>query len=207
MRNSFPLFQSHLDLAHLYWKNIIYPGDCVLDATCGNGHDTLVLARLLLNSCSTDLTSTLHAIDVQQGALDATRSLLNSALPSSAMIHLKFHHRCHSLLPEEIPPDSLRLIVYNLGYLPGGNKQQTTSTTTTLNSLRAALLLLKKGGCISVTAYPGHPEGKNEEEKLLQFCATLPPQEWSACHHRFCNRKDSPSLFLIQHRIEEAKTP
>lgn len=197
MRNVFPLFQSHLDLAHHYWQSLLKPGDSVLDATCGNGHDTLVLARLLFvhPPCQ---WGTLHALDNQKAALDATQMLLKNALPVFPSAHLKFHLQCHSLLPQEIPPATLRLIVYNLGYLPGANKQHTTQEATTLMSLSCALHLLASGGVISITAYPGHPEGKNEEEALLQFCASLSPREWSICHHRFSNRKESPSLFLIQ---------
>lgn len=208
MRNSFPLFQSHLDLAHNYWRSLLRPGDSALDATCGNGRDTLVLACLLFLEASPHADSqahasgTLHALDIQQQALDATHALLNNALSASAFAHLKFHLQCHGTLPKEILPSSLSLIVYNLGYLPGADKQVTTRTSTTLNSLKQALPLLKKGGCISLTAYPGHPEGQKEEEALFFFCSTLPPQEWSVCHHRFCNRRESPSLFLIQRQTE-----
>lgn len=197
MRHSFPLFQSHLDLAHRYWQGVLCPGDLCLDATCGNGHDTLILARLVTEK------GTLYAIDIEQKAIDATTKLLHEHLSEGALPRLKFDLGCHSSLPQEILPESLKLIVYNLGYLPGGNKQKTTHTQTTLTSLHHALLLLKKGGCISVTAYPGHEEGKREEEALIDFFKTLPPQEWNVCHHRFCNRKDSPSLFMIQRQIGE----
>lgn len=198
MRNTvFPLFQSHLDLAHTYWKNLLQPGDSALDATCGNGHDTLVLAQLLFQEASIPF-GTLHALDNQPEALFSTQTLLTNTLSSSQLTHLKFHLQCHSKLPQEILPATLRLVVYNLGYLPGANKQHTTCTSTTLMSLKEALGLLTSGGCISVTAYPGHPAGKDEEEALLGFCASLSPRQWSICHHRFSNRRQAPSLFLIQ---------
>lgn len=210
MRHLFPLFQSHLDLSHHYWHNHLRSGDSALDATCGNGHDTLVLARLLFPATpSAARKGQLHILDVQPEALVATQKRLTEALPPSAHTQLHFHLQCHSSFPPAILPATLNLIVYNLGYLPGGNKQRTTRVTTTLLSLQAALPLLKEGGCISLTAYPGHPEGKEEEEALMQFCTTLPPQEWNICHHRFCNRRHSPSLFLIQYRkiLEPCVTP
>jgi hypothetical protein len=87
--------------------------------------------------------------------------------------------------------------VYNLGYLPGGDKQATTSSSTTLESLKAAAALIVAGGAISVTCYPGHPAGKVEEQAVLDYAASLPPAEWSCCHHRWTNRKEAPSLLLI----------
>lgn len=201
MRHSFPLFQSHLDLAHSYWQKLVCPGDFVLDATCGNGHDTLILAGLISKK------GLLYALDIEQKALDATEKLLHQQLPAESLPRIILYRMCHSHLPQEILSETLTLIVYNLGYLPGGDKQKTTQTNTTLQSLKHALTLLKRGGCISLTAYPGHEEGKREEEALVAFFKTLPPQEWNVCHHRFCNRKDSPSLFMIQRQTREGFSP
>ncbi|MGA8165254.1 MAG: hypothetical protein WB791_09565 [Waddliaceae bacterium] len=41
-------FCSHLRLAHFYWKQLIREGGRVIDATCGNGNDTLVLSQCVL---------------------------------------------------------------------------------------------------------------------------------------------------------------
>ena len=47
-------------------------GDCVVDATCGRGRDTVKLASLVGS------TGTLHAFDVQQSAVQQTRELLQT---------------------------------------------------------------------------------------------------------------------------------
>lgn len=201
MRRAFPLFQSHLDLAHGYWEKLLKAGDSALDATCGNGRDTLALARLLFSNSSASSLGTLYAIDNKQEALTNTLKLLQDTLPSPNLEHIKLHLQCHATLPCEILPASLRLVVYNLGYLPGHNKQLTTHASTTLASVQAAMPLVMPGGCISITAYPGHPEGAQEEVALLHFCETLLPQEWNVCYHRFCNRRKSPSLFLLQRAL------
>ncbi len=186
MRKTFTLFQSHLDLAHRYWSELLSVGDHVIDATCGNGRDTVILATLGAKT---------YSIDIQQNALNEAKLKVESKGIAQLVTFIK---GCHSKFPEEIESHSVKLIVYNLGYLPGGNKDVTTQVTTTLKSLEHALDLLVAGGMISITCYPGHEEGKREEEQLLYFCQNLSPREWSCCHHRWINRKLSPSLIILQ---------
>lgn len=164
-----------------------------IDATCGNGHDTLFLAS--------EKVAMLYAIDIQEEALESTRRRLIAELDEEHFRKVSFQQRCHSTFPEEIKAGTVSLIVYNLGYLPSGDKSKTTLALTTLQSLNAALLLLCHGGVISITCYPGHPQGELEEQELLKFSSMLDPSEWSCCHHRWTNRKKSPSLLLIQRCI------
>lgn len=185
--------QSHLIMAHRTWEAIVMPGDLVIDATCGNGHDTLFLAKLALTSQS----GALFAFDIQPQALENTQRLVQTELPADLYSRIKIIRNCHSKFPEEILTKSVKLIVYNLGYLPGGNKNQTTMTNTTLESIASAQELIADEGLISVTCYPGHPEGKVEEEALLTYAASLDPRKWNCTHHRWLNRKNSPTLLFI----------
>lgn len=193
MRAQFPLFQSHLDLAHAYWKRLVQPGDLVIDATCGNGQDTLILGQLALGHPNGKVL----AMDIQSKAIELTRTYLSEKLGEGSK-QVEFLLGCHSNFPVSVEKESVTLIVYNLGYLPGNNKNLTTLTATTLQSLRAALLLLKPGGAISLTCYPGHAEGAKEQEAILEFAASLSAQEWNCCHHRWLNRKQAPSLLFLQ---------
>ena len=190
----FALFQSHLDLAHSYWKQLVSIGDIVIDATCGNGNDTLVLAKLALS----DHSGSLFAMDIQENAILTTQKLLQQHLNPNQYAKVAFLQGSHSSFPQEIPKESVTLITYNLGYLPGGNKKLTTKKESTLESLQNALLLLKPAGSISITCYPGHPEGKEEETSVLEFVSQLNPSQWSSCYHQWLNRKNSPSLLIIQ---------
>ena len=185
MRTQFPLFMSHLDLAHSYWTKILKPGDKALDATCGAGFDSEKLASFNLN--------TLYIFDIQKEAIERTKLRLGQNLQN-----VKFYEMCHSKIAEVIEKDSLKLIVYNLGYLPKSDKSIKTLPDTTLKSLEGALSLLQNGGVISITCYPGHLEGALEEKELLHFCKALSPKEWSVCFHQFPNRQLAPSLILIQ---------
>ena len=63
------------------------------------------------------------------------------------------------------------LFMYNLGYLPGGDKSITTDSATTLKSLSSALELLAVGGLLCVVCYPGHEEGARESQAVEAFFA------------------------------------
>jgi len=192
--SQFPLFQSHIDWAHYLWRQVVRQGECVIDATCGNGHDTLILAQLSLEKDQ----GAVYAMDIQESAIENTKLLLKATLQRDIYQRVRFFQTCHSRFPNEIEDRKIALIVYNLGYLPGSSKELTTQTETSLMSIQNAMMLLKDGGCISITCYPGHAEGEKEEEQVLLLCASLDPQKWSCCHHRWVNRKKSPSLLWIQ---------
>lgn len=61
-----------------FWKSIVKPGDTVVDATCGNGYDTLAMAKLAL--CDVHSLGKVIAIDKQSEALISTSTLLQSDL-------------------------------------------------------------------------------------------------------------------------------
>lgn len=194
MRNSFPLFQSHLDLAHTFWKQLVHIGDTVIDATCGNGYDTLKLCELALAQDK----GRIYSFDIQEQAINSTQLYLASHLSLDLQKRVILRQGCHSAFSADILSESVKLIVYNLGYLPGGNKNKTTERFTTLQSVHHAQTLLQPGGMISITCYPGHLEGEKEQKDLLVYASTLSPKEWSCCHHQWNNRLHSPTLLLIQ---------
>ena len=190
MRPQFSLFQSHLDLAHELWKGHVLPGDTVVDATLGNGHDALFLARLALR----DESGTLFAFDIQKRAHTASLERLKQSLTPSQMSKISFHEMCHSRIGEVVPVGSAKLIVYNLGYLPGEDKSVTTKEESTLLSLASSLNLITSSGLISITCYPGHAAGRIEEQAVTSFCERLDPKVWNVSSHRFLNRREHPHL-------------
>lgn len=194
---NFPLFANHLELAHQYWSNFLQKGDLAIDATCGNGHDSLFLAQHILGEENGEL----YLFDIQQTALDTTKALLSKTLTPKSISRVHFCLCCHSDFSKFLMPATASLIAYNLGYLPTGDKNLTTKTETTLRSLENATEILKPGGIISITCYPGHPEGLVEEQEVLKWGATCSTHEWNCCHHRWINGKKSPSLLLMQKKL------
>ena len=167
----------HLDLAFEYWKTCLLPGDTVIDATCGNGKDTLRLASLVPQG-------KVLALDIQEDAIIKAKKL------TAAYSNVFFFLQSHASFP---PSGPIKLVVYNLGYLPFGNKSLTTMTATTLQSLEMALL---KAQAISITCYPGHPEGLVEKEAVFAWAKTLAPNVWKVFFHEW--KETSPCLVFVK---------
>src|SRR3989344_2167298 len=177
----------HLKLAKRYWEDLLSVGDVAIDATCGNGHDTLFLAKKPL--------SYLLAIDIQLAALESAKTLLKTHLSEEEQKRVIFTQASHEKLDQFHLPAPPRLIVYNLGFLPGGDTSVTTKTESTIASISSALSILAPLGAVSITCYPGHEEGKKEEEALLHFARSLSQTEWEVCFHRWINKPPlSPNL-------------
>lgn len=183
---------SHLKYAHMIWQSLVCPGDQVIDATLGNGHDTLILAKMLQGS------GHLIGYDIQEQALHTTQEILQNHLSENEKkICIELRKECHSKIEGSHP----KLIVYNLGYLPGANKLLTTQISTTLESIKKAQTLIIEGGMISITLYPGHEEGYKEQELLLPYVSSLSRKEWNVCWTSWPNRIKAPSLLLIQKNL------
>ena len=161
-------------LAHVLWSHILRPGiDCAIDATAGNGGDSVILAKLLFpnnnnnNQNERIRTTTTHSklisIDIQKEACDNTTKQLTKLLPIQLMeSNVQVIHASHAPLPlpkQEQPtcPCIVALVVYNLGYLPLSISKKNvimTRTDTTLLSMADAILCLRVGGMLSVMTYP-----------------------------------------------------
>ena len=103
-----------------------------------------------------------------------------------------------------MPESSASLVVFNLGYLPGGDKEVTTTAEGTTRALLAAERAVMPGGAVSVTLYPGHAEGEREAQAVLEHVAALDVGRWSVVHTRWPNQVGkrtglpSPELLELQ---------
>lgn len=114
--------------------------------------------------------------------------------------HVHFHQQNFREFPDAIPPESVSLLVYNLGYLPGQDKRRTTMTADTLESLRQALFIrpiLAVQGLVSIMCYRGHPEGAKEAAAVQDFVEGLDPEVYRCFVHAPLNRPLSPALITI----------
>lgn len=64
-------------VVHSLWKHVLRKGDVVIDATCGNGHDTLALLRMVADKTG---GGCVYAMDIQKVALESTSVLLGQSL-------------------------------------------------------------------------------------------------------------------------------
>ena len=180
------IIRSCTQTALLFVSQYLSPGDTAIDATCGNGHDTVALAKMG--------AKTFYAFDIQKIAIEQTKAALERARLYSENIHLiaDGHENMRQYVKEQTS-----VILFNLGYLPSSSKKITTKKETTLKAISEALYLLKKDGLLCVTLYSGHPGGEEEKQAVLRFAQALDPQIWHVAFIRMLNQPNQPPEVLL----------
>ncbi len=183
---------SLVNTAHDMIRDILRPGDIAIDATVGNGHDTLFLAEQVGPS------GQVYGFDIQQAAIDSTLEKLRQAQRSDCLTLI---HASHADMSEKIPVQlhgKIKAIMFNLGYLPGGDKSVITQTDSTLTALTVAARILAVNGIITLLAYPGHQGGDLETDQVKNWCEQLDTQQFEVCTIYSTEHKDTaPRLFVI----------
>ena len=181
--------------AHSLVSVAVSAGDTVIDATVGNGHDTLFLASLVGEHGG------VIGFDIQEQAIAATEQRLLDA--GVKLDHVALHQASHAAMRELVPVEQTRRIasvMFNLGYLPGADKSLITQVKVTLDAIEQAAELLKSGGVLSVMCYPGHPGGDTEAAEVKKWLKALPKNEFTVSHYvREGHRQNSPFL-LVAHK-------
>lgn len=185
--------------AHLALQEIIKPGDMVVDATAGNGNDTLFLARLVGGN------GIVHAFDIQEEALARTEARLREAgLLGRVRPHLSGHERMLELLPAERHGE-VGAVMFNLGFLPKDRAIRdepdliVTRPETTLAALDAALRVLAPGGVMTIACYAGHELGRAETEAVHGWCAGLSFDQARVLRYEILNKPGDPiCLYCVE---------
>ncbi|NGX34995.1 MAG: hypothetical protein K1060chlam1_01361 [Candidatus Anoxychlamydiales bacterium] len=185
----------HLDLSKNYWKNFLDKSDIAIDATLGNGFDTLYLAKILIEPANTK--GKIICFDIQKKAIESSKLLLKENLKKESFKNISLLNKSHEDLTKHVTIKA-NLIVYNLGYLPGSDKKITTKSKTTISSIESAFKLLAKKGAISIISYPGHFEGEKEEIALIEYLKKIDKKEYNVLHFRWLNKEKAPSFFWIE---------
>ena len=166
----------------------IKPGSRVADFTMGNGHDTLWLCRAVGEE------GHVYAFDIQADAVASTRANLEKEL---GYCNYTLIHDSHANAAEHIK-EPISAGVFNLGYLPGGDKRITTMRTSTLPAVRAAIDLLGPDGIILVAVYPGHEEDNLEGEALNELLSEYSRFRYCVSKFRIINSPTSPYFYMIE---------
>lgn len=181
--------KSARQLAREALERCIRPGDTVVDATMGNGHDTLFLCE------AAGEAGRVYAFDIQRSAVDATKARLEEhGMDSRAVLICSSHETM-----DEYVPGPVRAVVFNLGWLPGGDHAVTTRWETTRAAVEKALDLLLPLGILVLCAYPGHPEGDRERQELIRFLSGLSNRTYNVLRQSFLNAgPGAPECFVVQ---------
>ena len=158
-------------------KMIKEPLLCI-DATAGTGKDTVFLAKLVGEK------GRVISMDIQEMAIEQTKKrLLKERLSDRAEVVLD----SHAHMDKYAQKDSVSLIMFNLGYLPGGDHSLSTKADTTIEAL-------EKGGMISLLIYSGGDSGFEEKKQVLAWLRELPDDKYTVLVEAFYNKPNNPPL-------------
>lgn len=182
-----------LQYAQTLLKSAVDDGDIAVDATAGNGHDTLFLAELVGDD------GFVYAFDVQKQAVDATlHRLLDHALEHRAIVLNDGHENVAKYVDKPVAG-----AIFNLGYLPGSDHEVITRPNTTIQALESLMKLLKIGGIIVLVIYHGHEGGKEERDEVIRFVSGLPQKYIHVLRYEFLNQKNDPPFIIALEKVKE----
>ncbi|MHA6485393.1 tRNA (mnm(5)s(2)U34)-methyltransferase [Paenibacillus sp. strain BS8-2] len=190
-------FLSVLSMAHKWIAERAHPGDTVIDATAGGGVDTLALAELVGPKGS------VYAFDIQEEALQRTKQRLSAAEHNGRLSPVRLTLADHAEMEQHIEPGdngSIAAVMFNLGYLPGGDQAVITEPESTIRALDAAINVLRPGGILTCALYPGHPGGDAEAAAVEAWAASLPTSVGQVVLYRQLQRVAAPYLIAIERR-------
>ena len=170
-------------LTKMMVKDIVTVGSTCIDATTGNGHDTLFLSELV------GPTGQIYGFDIQAQAIETTREKLKGT--DNVTLICDGHEKMETYVL-----DPVDFIIFNLGYLPKADKHITTKSSTTLQAIEASFRLLKCHGVLWVVVYPGHEEGAEESEALLDYVSNLEQKNYSVMRTSFLNQRNNPPYVI-----------
>ena len=176
-----------LEMAHDFLAQVITPEDIVVDATMGNGYDTLFLAKL---------AKQVYAFDIQEQALEKTSQRIQEAGLTNVDLILQGHETVDQYVTE------VKAAIFNLGYLPSADKSIITQPQTTIEALDKLCQMLVKGGRIAIMIYYGHEGGDIERDAVMDFVSQLPQQEYTATIYRTLNQINNPPFLVMIEKLE-----
>lgn len=188
-----------LDAAHWLAGRAVDPGGFAIDATVGNGYDTLFLTKAV------GPQGRVVGFDIQKEALDETRRRVRAEVPDAS---LRLVHAGHETMADHLSESDFRTVdavMFNLGYLPGGDHAITTEPETTCRALDTSLDLLRPGGVITIVVYTGHDGGEEEARAVESWVSARPDDAFRALSYQFVNQTtDPPRLYAVEKREEHS---
>lgn len=180
-------FRPIVEIAHDILKDAVSDGDTVVDCTAGKGNDTLYLAGLVGES------GKVYSFDIQKEALLIAKEELQKQSLFKQVVQI---NDSHAKIKNYITTPA-KAVIFNLGYLPGGDKNITTQKDTTLQAIKDSLSLLANRGILIVVAYRGHSEGMQEYAAIKNYFTDL-GAPYNTSMVEMLNKRFSPVLFIAE---------
>lgn len=179
------------EIVHAQLTEHLQAGDLTIDATAGNGHDTRYLAEKV------GTAGRVIAVDIQAAALATTRRRLEAAGLAKRVELLLGDHAQHLNHLKNTLAGSAAAVLFNLGYLPRGDKSIKTTGAGTELALESAYRLLRPGGLLCVTAYRGHTGGPEEATAVEAWMQAQASMGSSVERHIPEAKTQPPILWLL----------
>ncbi|MCP3762434.1 methyltransferase domain-containing protein [Domibacillus sp. A3M-37] len=184
------ILEGILPFARLLIQKTVSDKNYFVDATAGNGHDTLFLANLAGGD------GHVFAFDVQHRAIENTTvRLQNAGIADRASLFHAGHEQAQTLIPESYH-GKLNAAIFNLGCLPKGDKSIITKPDTTIDAVHQLFQMIKPGGLIVLVIYLGHDGGADERDAVVQYAASLDQQTAHVMQYGFINQMNTPPLIV-----------
>ena len=178
----------HFILTHLK------EGDVAVDFTMGNGYDTEFLSKTVGEN------GHVYAFDIQQQAVESTAKHLEEVgCPKNYTLIHDSHHNVKNYVHTPF-----RAGMFNLGWLPGGDKSITTLRETTLPAIEAAIDLMDENGIINIAIYTGHEEGDAEGKMICEYLSGLSRFKVCATKVKILNSPNSPYFIIVERKTKRA---
>ncbi|AFM42584.1 Putative rRNA methylase [Desulfosporosinus acidiphilus SJ4] len=185
------IFSNVIELAKKICKAKLTEGDRAVDCTMGNGNDTAFLSSLVGKD------GRVYAFDIQEQALvNTSKKLQELNFLDRAVLICDGHETIEKYIKEPV-----RVFLFNLGYLPKGDHSITTQKETTLQAVQKCLNLLEPDGIILLVIYPGHDNGKAEQEALVRYSSTLDQKNYNVARICLTNQVNNPPELLCVEKV------
>lgn len=179
-----------LGVSHRFIRQHLPQGGFAIDATAGNGGDTLMLCETV--GC----TGRVLAFDIQPQAVENTRKLLAENGWENAQVVLD----SHAHMEQYAQTESADCVVFNFGWLPGGDHNVFTRKESSLLAIEKGLACLKTGGIMSLCIYYGRNNGYEERDAILEYVRSLDHRNYTVMVVDFANRINDPPIpvFIVK---------
>ncbi|MEC9484493.1 MAG: class I SAM-dependent methyltransferase [Candidatus Izemoplasma sp.] len=173
-----------IPFVHNKLKEIITNDDYVIDGTCGNGYDTLFLARQARK---------VYAFDIQELAIENTEERMKRNKIHNVETILDSHENLDKYVEEDI-----KAALFNLGHLPGSDQRIVTQGPSTISAIKKVQERLVPGGMIALVVYVGKFGGQEESDDVLTYVESLDFDDYHVIKYSYYNKPQGPYVICIE---------
>ena len=183
------IFNNPADICDFYIEKMIKEGSIVVDATVGNGNDTLKLSNAVGKS------GKVYGFDIQKEAIESAKK------QEYRYDNVIFFNESHEKI-EKFVSEKVDAVIFNLGYLPGGDHNISTKSETTLPAIEKSMSMLSPEGIVLLVIYRGGDTGFEESESVVKYLKNIDYRCFNVLFYNYINRpKNPPMVAVIQKKI------